>query len=166
MKRENKLKNYNPAEENDSLYNIYTLSFNNIMGSASDVVRGRFMVSLKGLEERARDLLEEYQGLKLERLSLVRRSFEGYSALSWRIALEGSKRRFVSLDDDDARELLESSEDFKRQHVMGLDREVQLLNANLKIEWTKYLEHCKLSQPPVGSQLLPKQMPKILEALS
>jgi len=162
VKKETKLRNPNPSEEDESLYNIYTLSFNNIMGSASDVVRGRFMVSLKELEERARDLLDEYQGFKLDRLSLVRRSFEAYSALSWRVSLDGSKRRFTSLDDEAVTELLESVQAFERDQVFCLDREVQLL----KIEWITYLEHCRLSKLPEGKRLSPKQMPNVVNALS
>jgi len=166
VKKETKLRNPNPSGDDESLYNIYTLSFNNIMGSASDVVRGRFMVSLKELEERARDLLDEYQGFKLDRLSLVRRSFEAYSALSWRVSLDGSKRRFTSLDDEAVIELLESVQAFERDQVFCLDREVQLLNANLKIEWITYLEHCRLSKLPEGKRLSPKQMPNVVNALS
>ncbi|MBV0934157.1 hypothetical protein [Marinobacterium weihaiense] len=124
------------------------------------------MVSLKGLEERAQDLLDEYQVFKLDRLSLVRRSFETYSALSWRISLDGSKRRFTSLDDEAATALLGSVQEFERDQVVCLDREVQLLNANLKIEWITYLEHCRLSKLPEEKRLSPKQMPRVLDALS
>ncbi|SEG89558.1 hypothetical protein [Marinobacterium lutimaris] len=124
------------------------------------------MVSLKRLEERAQDLLEEYRSIRIERLSLVRRSFDAYSSVSWRVQLEGSKRRFVSLADESAAELLESIGDLEREQVRILDSEVQLLNANLKIEWTKYQEHCRLSHPPEDTLITPKQMPGIIDTLS
>lgn len=159
-----RLRNDNIIEEDESFYNIYTLSFHNIMGSASDVVRGRFMVRLKRLEERARDLMEEYRILGFDRLTMIRRSFEQFSSVSWRIKSESGKRRMVTLDDEEVREYLGSLSDIEKEQIHSFDRELQLLNANLKIEWTKYLEICRLSQAPTDEMIYPKLMPSLIES--
>lgn len=150
------MKNDNPLKEQSALYNIYTLSFNNIKGSASELERGRSLVRLDRLETRAKALQVEYGYIKLDRLSLVRKTRPEYSSLQWRLTLPDGKRVYVALYENAMELKLADVSTELRDTVHLVGREVQLLNANLKVQWTHYLEHCYLTHLPEEEWTRPK----------
>lgn len=152
--------------DDGSLYNIYTISFNNIKVPDKTVEVGRHFHRILKLEERIVELQNHFKNfVKLpdQVLTLGRRSLTSHSEFKWKLK-EGTKWVVIGSKDPRLKSYLESlldvvAETEIRSHLF----EVDLINANLKIEWARYLAYCDLVSWPKNEIIFPKQMPAILE---
>ena len=156
-------KYFNDGDEcspSESLYNIYTISFNNIKGALPLELK-RSCDAVQQLELRGAQLSREVSDLSLTGLSLQRRARDGYAlwqlrhqvarTQSWLIPGEESLQTFLDAIPLNQRNCLENVID-----------ELILLNANLKILWTSIIEASHASEllgHPVTS-LTPKSLSK------
>lgn len=152
----------NPYPDDESLYNIYTLSFNNIMGSDSDLVRGRILIGIRDLELRARDFIEEFRSNHTPGIMMTRRSFDTHSMVTLRLLESKNKRPYVNFGDEKLVSFLAEQDEETRKIIESYRVETDILNANLKIEWTRYLEVCRVIDTPDDELFMPKDMPKAI----
>lgn len=156
-----KIANYDPQKEYRALYNIYSISFYNIMGPDKLKEIGRQLVRLKRLENRAQEIIEEYNLIRTAKLSLSRRALESYSVLRWRLN-QDKKRSYFNLDDERLKPYLESLVQEDRDNILSFGQELKILNANLKIEWVRYLEMCEVAELSIDKIVMPKNFQALL----
>ena len=125
-------------ETDDALYNIGSISFNNIKDPEGIELFNQFAYLIR-LEERGLYLIEEISDLDIDGLSLARRAFPTHSAFLFRAVL-GGKRNYLDLGDDSAKEILESLSDDRQRILHSYNKQLRVLNANLKIQWTFCLQ--------------------------
>lgn len=132
------------------------------MGSASGLYRGRILVSLKDFEIRLRNMIEEFSANQIEGLILSRRVFESHSALSWRIG-KSSARVYVDEKDERLVEYLQMKDEETQKIIKSFMGEMTVLNLNLKVGWTIYLELCRTSRLSPDDIITPKEMPAAVD---
>lgn len=159
-----RIKNEVLESEDGSLYNIYSISFNNIKEPASIVEFGRQLDRLEKLENRIRDLTEDFKNLGRSQLSLFRRSFTSHSEIKL-ILKQGNQRSELSFDHEELKDYLDSLSEIDQKHIRTFETEITLLNANLKIEWTRFFEFAKAASIDEKSVIQVKNFPKYLDRL-
>lgn len=115
--------------------NIYILSFYDIKGEESHRVRRRHELRLDAMESELATLIDQYRTREVENLKLERRAFDSHSELRWRVK-DGSKRSYVTGQDERFLSVLNSLPEIDQHWLQPLSENVELLNANLKIDWT------------------------------
>jgi len=125
--------------------NIYILSFYDIKGEESHRVRRRHELRLEALEAELATLIDQYRTREVENLKLERRAFDSHSELRWRVK-DGSKRSYVTGQDERFLEVLNSLPEIDQDWLHQLSTNVELLNANIKIDWTILNELYRLAQ--------------------
>jgi len=115
--------------------NIYILSFYDIKGEEAHRVRRRHEQRLESMEAGLTRLLDEYREREVENLKLERRAFDSHSEMRWRVR-DGTKRTYVTGQDDRFLAVLNSIPEIDQPWLRDLSANVELLNANLKIDWT------------------------------
>lgn len=122
--------------EDGSLYNIYTLSFNNIKVPNTSVEIGLHTHRILLLENRAAELVDLFTGLvslpEQISLSLKRRSLSSHSELKWKLKLDG-KWSLINSKDDRLESYISNLEEFTGKIVRSYFFEVELVSLNLKL---------------------------------
>jgi len=126
------------AESDASLYNIGSISFNNIKDEEGIELRIQFAALLR-FEQRGLQLIDEISECGIDGLSLARRAFPTHAAFLYRATVNG-KRGYFDLNDDSASAVLDQMTQDQQKMVQGYYAELVLLNANLKIQWTFCLQ--------------------------
>ena len=148
------------ADPSESLYNIYTISFNNIKGELP-LELTRLCDTVQTLEVRGAQLSLEVNDLNLTGLSLQRRARDGYALWQLRHQLSGTQT-WLTPGEKNVESYLESMALNQRVLLQTLIDELILLNANLKILWTGLVEASQAAHllgEPVAT-LTPKSLSK------
>jgi len=157
-----KIKNEILESETASFYNIYLISFDNIKHPATLVEFGRLLDRLEQLESRARDVIEEFKLIELNELSIYRRTSISHSELKL-VLRENGKRKEMAFLDEGLAKYLEKLDPQKKEIVKSFEPEIRLLNANLKIEWIRFIEFSKVSGIEEKFVIAVKNFPKYLD---
>lgn len=156
-----RIKNEILESETESFYNIYLISFDNIKHPATLVEFGRLLDRLEKLESRARDIIEEFKLVGLNELSIYRRTSITHSELKL-VLRENGKRKEMTFLDEGLEAFLETIDPKKKSVVKSFEPEVRLLNANLKIEWVRFIEFSKVANIEEKFVIAVKNFPKFL----
>jgi len=138
QKYSDSIKSISAAESDSSLYNIGSISFNNIKDPEGIELSQQFAFLVR-LEERGLLLTDEIGRLGIGGLSLSRRAFPTHSAFLFRLSFEG-KRGYIELDSEEAANFRETLSEVQLDILEGYVKELVLLNANLKVSWTYILQ--------------------------
>lgn len=157
-----KIKNEILESETASFYNIYLISFDNIKHPATLVEFGRLLDRLEKLERRARDVIEEFKLIGLNELSIYRRTSISHSELKL-VLRENGKRKEMTFLDEGLAKYLEKVDPQKNEIVKSFEPEIRLLNANLKIEWIRFIEFSKVAGIEEKFVIAVKNFPKYLD---
>ena len=157
-----KIKNEILESETASFYNIYLISFDNIKHPATLVEFGRLLDRLEKLERRARDVIEEFKLIGLNELSIYRRTSISHSELKL-VLRENGKRKEMTFLDEGLSKYLEKVDPQKNEIVKSFEPEIRLLNANLKIEWIRFIEFSKVAGIEEKFVIAVKNFPKYLD---
>ena len=157
-----KIKNEILESETASFYNIYLISFDNIKHPATLVEFGRLLDRLEKLERRARDVIEEFKLIGLNELSIYRRTSISHSELKL-VLRENGKRKEMTFLDEGLAKYLEKVDPQQKEIVKSFEPEIRLLNANLKIEWIRFIEFSKVAGIEEKFVIAVKNFPKYLD---
>ena len=122
----------------ESLYNICILSFNNIKGERA-LELSEIHRQLKTLERRGAELSDEIKAIGVEGLALHRRALASHTDFRLRIGT-GSKREYVQVGDERLKAFIAGQPEDLAAEIVSHASELVILNANLKVYWTVYLE--------------------------
>jgi len=121
------------------------ISFSILKGDGLMSVRSKTRRGLIDLESHCQRLIDQYRDRKLEGLQLERRVYETYSELKWRLTI-GTKRMYVSRDDERLGDYLANLPEVEQEWLSEFLDEIEVANANLRIEWTVYNEALRIGQ--------------------
>lgn len=154
-------------DDNGSLYNIYTLSFNNIKESPDNAVEvGRHFARIIRLEKRLVELKDQFESLvelPVNDLRLMRRSFSSHSSFKWQIKLNGKWATMHSYDPRMDSYLEKITDEFLLKTIKSYFFEVELIDHNLFIEWHRYNSYCFLTRVPEDEIFSPKHISEFIK---